>query len=94
MNKISFLDELMKLGGVRVVIKTASSVIGSPPDGMVSDEAAPKADLVRPDEVATWSKPAGKSAGTIAQGTQGEITSSPDPIDRLRFNRGYQGPTA
>jgi len=90
MNKLSFLDELMKLGGARAVIKTANETASQAPSGMGSDGSAPKADIVRPNEVATRLRTAAKSKGAITAGGLGGVTQSPEPIDGERFNRGYR----
>jgi len=90
MNKVSFLDELMSLGGVRSVVKTADEMISQPPAGMMSGEAAPSADIQYPTEVTSRLPTAARSAGDIQGGDLGDVTSAKDPIDRHRFNRAYR----
>lgn len=90
MNKISFLDELMSLGGVRVIVKTADDMVSQAPSGMMSGESAPPADIQHPAEVTTRLPTAARSAGAIQGGDQGDVTSAKDPIDRHKFNRAYR----
>jgi hypothetical protein len=90
MNKISFLDELMSLGGVRSVVKTADDMVSQPPVGMMSGEAAPPADIQHPAEVATRLPTSTRSAGVVQGGELGDVTSAKDPIDRHKFNRAYR----
>ena len=90
MNKISFLDELMKLGGVRVIVKTADDMCSQPPAGMMSGESAPPADVQHPAEVETRLPISSRTPGAIQPGDLGDITSAKDPIDRHKFNRAYR----
>lgn len=90
MNKISFLDELMSLGGVRSVVKTADDMISQPPVGMMSGEDGPPADIQYPAEVNSRLPTSARMPGAIQSGGLGNVSSAKDPIDRHKFNRAFR----
>ncbi|MFQ5352742.1 MAG: hypothetical protein ACE5D3_06685 [Candidatus Binatia bacterium] len=91
MNLISFLDELVKLGGVRCVIKRASDVnTVDIPSGMVDDSPVPFHIDVWPHEAATRLPKTGKHLSSVPTGELGGVTQAKDPIDRDKYNRAYK----
>lgn len=56
------------------------------------DEIAPTALEVDPTDASTRSRDGGKAPSQIVPGGLGGVTSSPDPIDRERFNRVWNTP--
>ena len=92
MNRISFLDELIKLGGVRCVVKVSSELTTDPPAGLMSPDAAPPAEPHRPTEASSRIPATAHLPTQVYAGRQGKITTSKNPIDKYKFNRGYREP--
>lgn len=90
MNRISFLDELLKLGGVRVVVKVSSDLTSDPPAGLMNPDAAPPAEPHQPTEAASRLPATAHIPAQIHAGQQGDITTSRNPIDQYKFNWGYR----
>lgn len=90
MNKISFLDELMKLGGVRIVVKTANELTSDPPAGLMSAEGVPETMVNHPAEASSRLPLTSGMPAQIGQGGLGEVSQAKAPIDQHKFNRGYR----
>jgi hypothetical protein len=98
MNKISFLDELVRLGGATRMLKQAyggSEGTGETstvdiPHGMVGSDPTPESIRVAPDEAATRLPETAKLPSNIRPGRLGGISQAKDPIDRFKFNRAYR----
>lgn len=91
MNLISFLDELVKLGGARCVIKRAAEVNTIDiPSGMIDDSPVPFHIEVRPHEAATRLPITGGQMSAVPSGHIGGVTQAKDPIDRDKYNRAYK----
>ncbi len=89
MNLISFVDELVKVGGVRCLAKRAMDIDGGDiPAGMMDPAPSPPSMRVVPDEVATRVANAGL-ASNVPEGMLGSSSGTKRPIDRERFNRPY-----
>lgn len=89
MNLISFVDELVKLGGVKTLIKRGSDVSSSEiPAGMMSSAAPPPSIRVAPDEAGTRLESTHLPT-TVEVGQLGPLGDNRRPIDRERFNRPY-----
>lgn len=90
MNLISFVDELVKLGGVRVIVKRAADISSSEvPAGMMDPGQPPPSIRVAPDEAATRLLNT-ELPDAIQPGKLGPLASTINPIDRERFNHLYQ----
>ena len=90
MNRISFLDELMKLGGVRSIIKEGNQLMSDPPAGMMSGGGVPDAEPHRPDEASSRLPAVAGHGGNIESGKLGNITNAKSPIDQHKFNRAFR----
>ena len=92
MNKVSFLDELVSLGGVTHMLKRSddAGASGDAHPGLVGSGATPDSILVRPDEAGTRLPRTGHLPSSMVPGRLGGITQAKDPVDRLRFNRAYR----
>ena len=90
MNRISFLDELMKLGGVRSIIKEGGTIMSEPPGGMMSQDAVPPAEPHRPSEASSRLPAVAGHGGNIEAGKLGVVTSAKNPIDQHKFNRAFR----
>jgi len=91
---LSFVDELVKLGAGRQLVKTGEVTQGDLntidiPSGMMDSESPPVAELIVPDEAATRLPRTGHLAPQVVAGELGDVTDAKDPIDRERFNRLY-----
>ena len=90
----SFVDEIIKLGGLRCLYKQAygdggvtdptTSMI---PEGLVGSGEAPQADPHRPNEAASRLPNTGHLASTVESGNLGDVTPPKDPVDKDKFNR-------
>jgi hypothetical protein len=87
MNKISFLDELVKLGCCKHLLKRAES--SSIPVGMASSEPAPESIDTHPSEANTRIPLTAHLRSPIRPGAIGRVTQAKDPIGKHRFNRPY-----
>lgn len=93
----SFLDELLKLGAARSLVKSAygggdsSGDINTVdiPHGMIGSEPMPEVDRVAPDEAGTRLQ-ASAVPSQIKPGILGKVSPSRQPIDRERYNRAYR----
>lgn len=94
MNLISFVDELVKLGGARPLFRKFSAEGDTDaveiPHGMMGDGAAPEADRVDPSESATRLPATSYLAPDLETGHLGKVTEPKQPIDKDRFNRAYR----
>lgn len=86
----SFLDELLKVGAARCLLKSADDInTVDIPHGMIGSAASPESDRVVPDEAATRMQ--GSHASPVVEvGRLGSTTPSRNPIDRERYNRLYR----
>lgn len=96
MNKISFLDELIKLGGVTGMYKrafdgeTLGDISADIPSGMMGTEPVPGSIRTIPDEAGTRLPNANHSGNSVSSGRLGPVTQARNPIDRERFNKIYR----
>ncbi len=93
MNLVSFVDELVKVGGLTCLYKRADDAEVNTvdiPHGMMSHETMPERIIVNPAEVATRLPNLARSGTAIPSGTLGGVTQSKWPIDREKFNRLYR----
>lgn len=90
MNLLSFVDELVKVGGVRCMYKRGADISSSePPSGFMMGGAVPPSKRVAPDEAATRVETTG-AAPVVSPGMTasfGNVSAAKKPIDRDRFNR-------
>jgi hypothetical protein len=102
MNLVSFVDELVKLGAGRQLLKRA---YGGPndgdgagndantvdvPHGMMGADSPPPSDRVSPSEASTRLPLTYHLPSTVQSGNQGDITEPKDPIDKHKYNRAYR----
>lgn len=99
MNLVSFVDELVKLGAIRPLIrKFASGGDGDQgriesvdiPHGMMSPEPVPDSIYTHPAMAATRLPATGHTQGSIEPGNLGGVTEPKHPIDEDKFNRAYR----
>jgi hypothetical protein len=94
MNLISFVDELVKLGAVRPLIRKLAADGDSEavdiPQGMMSSEPVPDSDRVHPAEAATRLPATAHLEPEIETGHLGKVTEPKHPIDRDKYNRAYR----
>lgn len=90
MNMISFIDELVKLGAGRVLVKDAATT-SEAPEGMVGVDSVPDSDDVWPHDVRTRLPETARGVSQIAPGELGPVSLAKEPIDQERFNRSYEG---
>jgi hypothetical protein len=86
MNLISFVDELVKVGAVRCLIKRSADISMGIPDGVMNGASPPPSKTVMPDDASTRLAPTNMQSG-IKPGSIGDVGLSKAPIDRDRFNR-------
>ena len=92
MNLVSFVDELVTLGGVRCMWKRAADISeGVAPEGLMRSDAPPPSIRTVPDETATRLPESAGVASQIQAGALGRSSGSKYPIDRERFNRPGRG---
>ena len=96
MNLVSFVDELVKLGGVRVLSKRAMEVDTSsnmntsdPPAGMMGSGAVPASFRLVPDKADSRVGVVSSAPSQIVAGQLGQITSAKEPIDKNKYNRWF-----
>lgn len=90
MNRISFLDELIKLGGARCIIKHSNELMSDPPGGMMETSSVAAAEPHRPSEASSRLPDVAGHGGKIVPGSLGNITEAKDPIDEHRFNQAFR----
>lgn len=98
MNRISFLDELVKIGSATDMIKAAyggGSDAGTVntvdiPHGMVGSDPVPESTRLSPDDASSRLPNSSKVPSAIRPGRLGGVTQAKDPVDRFRFNRVYR----
>jgi hypothetical protein len=91
MNLVSFLDELVKLGGAHCVVKRANLATSNDiPQGMVDDSPVPEHIEVRPADATTRLPLTGGQLSQVQVGALGDVTEAREPIDRDKFNRTYK----
>jgi hypothetical protein len=91
MNLASFSDELMKLGGVTVIVKAARIVGADPPDGMVGNEPEPDPEPdMYPDRAETRMPHSKVIQSQVRPGALGGVTAPQDAISEQRFNQLYR----
>lgn len=93
MNKVSFLDELVKLGCCKQLLKRASdggSESSEIPQGMASGDPVPDSIDVHPTEAQTRVPLTAHLPSPIHPGSLGGVTQAKHPIDRKRFNRSWR----
>jgi hypothetical protein len=92
MNKMSFVDELVKVGAMRCLLKRASDVNTiDVPEGMMSNAPTPDAIRLHPDQAATRLPATAHLMSSLDMpGMLGSVTQAVDPIDREKFNRAYK----
>jgi hypothetical protein len=93
MNKLSFLDELMKLGGAMCLVKRAEMGDVNTvdiPHGMMGSDPMPAGDRLVPDDAATRLPATAHLPSRIQGGSLGGVTQAKDPIDREKYNRAYR----
>jgi hypothetical protein len=93
MNKVSFLDELVKTGCCRHLLKRANeggSESSEIPQGMASGDPVPDSLDVHPTEAKTRLPLTAHLPSPIHPGIQGGVTQAKNPIDRFRFNRSWK----
>lgn len=76
MNEVSFLDELVKMGGVTsAFVKLAVTADSDPPDGMIDDPGpVPDADPHEPDDASTRLPLSKKHPSQVESGYLGGVT--------------------
>lgn len=75
MNKVSFLDELVKMGGVTGALKVAQG-FSDPPAGMIPDDGpVPDEKVHRPEDPSTRVSNRGAVPSRVPSGHLGSITS-------------------
>ena len=89
MNKLSFLDELLKIGAMKPINKMAS-LLGEPPAGMMDPEPAPEAIEVEPASAITRLPETAALPSQNTPGTLGKVTAPQEPIDELLQNRAWE----
>jgi len=95
MNRRSFLDELIKLGGVRRAMEKLGYLPGYAmdpstvdiPHAMIGSEPVPPAIELKPDDASTRVPRSVLTLSVIRDGALGQVTPAKDPIDKERFNR-------
>lgn len=91
MNIRSFTDELLKIGGVTQIVKSARIVGADPPDGMVGNEPHPDPEPdLHPSRAETRMEHSKSIQSEIRPGSLGGVTAPLDPISEQRFNRVYK----
>jgi hypothetical protein len=97
MNLVSFIDELVKLGAARSLIKRAgeadatSNVNSSePPATIMGGGAVPMALRVVPEKASTRLPDSVDVPSQIVAGSLGDVSGAKYPIDRDKFNRWYR----
>lgn len=91
MNKISFLDELVKLGCGKRLLKLAEGSESSEiPVGMASSDPVPESIEVRPTDATSRVPLTAHLPTPIRPGALGGVTQAKTPIGRHRFNRAWR----
>lgn len=89
MNLISFIDELVKIGATKCLVKRSADVaMSDPPAGMMDPSAPPPVKRVAPDESSTRLLN-NHLPSQIKPGALGPTAESTRPIDQERYNRPY-----
>lgn len=91
MNLLGFVDELVKIGGMRCLYKRAHDGdvdMAGVPQGLMDDGPAPQAIRAVPDEAATRIRN-GQLPAAILAGRLGGITTAKQPVDREKYDRRY-----
>lgn len=91
MNLFSFADELMKVGAMDPIIQKHAGGENMPSGLVGSDPMPAEADLIRPDEVSSRLPRTVSLKPAIVAATLGTVSQAKDPIDRIMFNRAYEG---
>ena len=92
MNMSSFLDELVKVGAGRILVKRSSDSVNTTdiPSGMMGDGYVPPAMDVMPQYAETRLPNTAQRPSQVPMGTLGGVTEAKNPIDRYKYNRVYQ----
>jgi len=90
MNTLSFLDELVKIGAARCLLKSAEINTVDIPQGMMGDGVVPPSITVAPSDASTRLPRTGLKPATFPSGHLGRSTEPKDPIDRFKYNRAYR----
>jgi hypothetical protein len=91
----SFVDEIVKLGGLRCLYKRADGMGGGSmnasaavaPSGLIGSGEVPWEKQVHPDDATTRLEGTAHKPSAVASGHLGEITPARASIDRDKFNR-------
>lgn len=87
MNRISFVDELVKVGAIRCLYKRATDLDATIPEALMSSGPVPDSKRVVPDEASTRVDNAHLPSVLGTPGRLGDVTVAKKPIDQERFNR-------
>ena len=97
MNLASFVDELVKIGGLRALTKRAGEIDSTsnvnsvePPMGIMGGGSVPASLRVVPERAATRLPHADDFESQIEAGSLGDVTGAKSPIDQDKFNRWYR----
>lgn len=95
MRLIGFVDELVKLGTVRRLLKVAdvdATMTQEPPTELMgsSDEDVEPADRVSPAEAVTRLPRTGQRPKLVSKETLGGVTEPKEPVDKEKFVRPYE----
>ena len=97
MNLVSFVDELVKIGAVRGLIKRsgeidATSNVNSvePPAAIMGGGAVPPSLRIVPERAATRLPNSEDVPSLIIAGALGGVTGAKAPIDQDKYNRWYR----
>jgi hypothetical protein len=97
MNLVSFVDELVKLGAVRSLIKSAGEIDSTsnvnssdPPATIMGGGGVPSSLRVVPEKASTRLPESVDTPSEIVAGSLGSVTGAKAPIDRDKFNRWYR----
>jgi len=97
MNLVSFVDELVKIGGMRVLMKRAGEIDSTsnvnsvePPMAIMGGGPVPSSLRVVPERAATRLPHSEEFDSQIEAGSLGDVTGSREPIDQDKFNRWYR----
>lgn len=93
MNKLSFLDELLRCTSFAPIVKQAyadyeANTIDAPAGMMDSTQSPPQIATV-PDEASSRLQDTAHLPAAIKPGQLGAVTDAKAPIDQERFNRPY-----
>lgn len=90
MNKLAFLDELLRCCSFAPIIKKAyeDNTIDVP-SGMMDAAPSPPQLIAVPDEAASRLPNTAHLPAAVKPGQLGGVTDAKMPIDRERFNRPY-----